>query len=216
MTNALFLEWNPNIIGLCDDLAAGQYICSGSESNSSFLALRLFLTSRADHPEADTLCQHQSVALIVTQVVKNEEAREVVLTLTAQMALVGPHPIAPRVLRHRSELRKIAMLLLSAAPMTHAMTCHKDLISPLHNSQRGTRFSDILMGITAPRNSGLVTITVLAFQEALPAPPAPILNRPRPLRAYHIRPRAVSPLLAANMSRLKTAIIASFSRKTTI
>lgn len=66
-----------------------------------FLALRLFLTSWADHPEADTLCQHQSVALIVTQVVKNEEAREVVLTLTAQMVLVGPHLIVPRVLRHR-------------------------------------------------------------------------------------------------------------------
>ncbi|KAL8831398.1 MAG: hypothetical protein Q9170_005312 [Blastenia crenularia] len=29
VTTALFLQWNPNIIGLCDSLAVGQYICTG-------------------------------------------------------------------------------------------------------------------------------------------------------------------------------------------
>jgi hypothetical protein len=28
VTTTLFLSWNPNIIGLCDSLTAGQYICS--------------------------------------------------------------------------------------------------------------------------------------------------------------------------------------------
>ncbi|KAL8826183.1 MAG: hypothetical protein Q9191_003961 [Dirinaria sp. TL-2023a] len=29
VTVALFLQWNPNIIGLCDNLVGGQYVCSG-------------------------------------------------------------------------------------------------------------------------------------------------------------------------------------------
>lgn len=29
VTTSLFLQWNPNIIGLCDSLAVGQYICTG-------------------------------------------------------------------------------------------------------------------------------------------------------------------------------------------